>query len=166
MLHLWVDTILIKHIFGYKIRTNIHRYVVIYILGFLTINALIKFVMISFLTSYFFICVQYETKEKENSSTIIKEILSDRVPPHAQPALFTMFEGWCTLKVFNISSCQIIRTRTQRLLFILFIIHTGDVHEALVGRVPHPGVDVFHKLECLCVSVDQGQTVGGGAHWQ
>lgn len=56
------------------------------------------------------------------------------------------------------------RVRTQKLRFILFIVHTGDVHKALVGRVIHPGVDVFHKLECLCVPVDQGQAVGGGAH--
>lgn len=46
--------------------------VIFYIFGFYTINALIKFVTISFLTSLFFIfAYNMKTKEKENSSPFI-----------------------------------------------------------------------------------------------
>lgn len=34
-----------------------------------------------------------KTKEKENSSPFIEEILSDGVPPHAPSALCTVFRG-------------------------------------------------------------------------
>lgn len=60
--------------------------------------------MISFLTSLFLFVYNMKTKEKENSSTIIKEILSDRILPHAPSALFTVFERWCTLNIKRILS--------------------------------------------------------------